>query len=239
MTTATQCESPIPGPKRLVGLHAAELPRRTSCAVPSGTCPSGLPGSPSAAPRSTGTRTASRSGILSAASRSRSRKATGCRDFVPRPTIEDPACRNLRSASCTRWRAVDSATISSIAARGRGGGRRPARRDRGLSASTLIANIATRQLSGSGPDRRRRLDLANGDNGVGEEQDWDLDHFVGLLGRIDAPGTWSSSATPPRARLAGSNLQPVERVRRRRSIGPEPAGRRGRSSSPPRVWPRS
>jgi hypothetical protein len=80
---------------------------------------------------------------------------------------------------------------------------------------TLAANVATAPLWGSHPSAPQVLAyLASGDAAAGPGPDWDVGHFVTLLGTIDgAAGSLVVVAdTYPSLGLGAVHLQPIERV---------------------------
>jgi Family of unknown function (DUF6885) len=80
---------------------------------------------------------------------------------------------------------------------------------------TLAANVATGPFWGSHPTAPQILAyLASGDDAVGPAPDWEVGHFVTLLGTIDgAAGTLVIVAdTYPSLGLGAVHLQPVQRV---------------------------
>jgi hypothetical protein len=80
---------------------------------------------------------------------------------------------------------------------------------------TLAANVATGPFWGSHPTAPQILAyLAYGDDAVGPAPDWEVGHFVTLLGTIEgAAGTLVVVAdTYPSLGLGAVHLQPVERV---------------------------
>jgi hypothetical protein len=80
---------------------------------------------------------------------------------------------------------------------------------------TPIANVATRYLWGSRTSPATALAyLTSGDSEAGPPPDWDVGHFVGLLGRIDGPrGTLVIVADTYRSLgWEGIHLQPIDRV---------------------------
>jgi hypothetical protein len=80
---------------------------------------------------------------------------------------------------------------------------------------TPIANVATRYLWGSRTSPATALAyLTSGDSEAGPPPDWDVGHFVGLLGRIDGPrGTLVIVADTYRSLgWEGTHLQPIDRV---------------------------
>ena len=80
-------------------------------------------------------------------------------------------------------------------------------------ACTVIANLATRHLWGSRADPATLLAyLLSGDRDLGPPPDWDVGHFVSLLGTIEGPhGTLVLVGDTYRALgWAGLHLQPVE-----------------------------
>jgi hypothetical protein len=78
----------------------------------------------------------------------------------------------------------------------------------------LVANYATRHLWGSHADVDQLLSyLLEGDQ-AGPEPDWDVGHFVCLIGRIRGPGgsLYGVLDTYPSLGRRGIHLQPVERL---------------------------
>jgi hypothetical protein len=80
---------------------------------------------------------------------------------------------------------------------------------------TLIANVGTRYLWGSRSSPPTLLAyLTSGDPGPGPPPDWDVGHFVGVLGRVAGPrGTLVVVADSYRSLgWEGLHLQPIERI---------------------------
>ena len=80
---------------------------------------------------------------------------------------------------------------------------------------TLAANVATAEFWGARPTPAQVLAyLASSDHSRGPAPDWDVGHFVSLLGTIDgAAGSIVLVAdTYPSLGLDGVHLQPIERV---------------------------
>ncbi|MGH3601402.1 MAG: DUF6885 family protein, partial [Pseudonocardiaceae bacterium] len=80
---------------------------------------------------------------------------------------------------------------------------------------TVIANLATRHLWGSHPSPAAVLGyLIGGDQNTGPPPDWNVGHFVGLLGRIEGPrGTLILVGDTYRSLgWDGIHAQPVERL---------------------------
>jgi hypothetical protein len=218
--------TPIPGAERLVGLHAAELPQKDElCGAFWGTLALRLAGitvggaevDQDAVGLSAGT-------ILSAGEPEPLPYGDpGRRDYrTPFPTVDDSERSGTSAVGLVhalRELAADRAAIIPVS-----GPWTPAAVGAVLDATaacrepcTVIANIATRYLWGSrtGPQAAFAY-LATGDDGDGDESEWDVGHFVGLLGRIHGPkGTLVVVGDTYRVLgWQGLHLQPIERMAR-------------------------
>jgi hypothetical protein len=82
--------------------------------------------------------------------------------------------------------------------------------------ATLIANIATRQLWGSGPSIPQLLDYLLDGADDGPTPDWDVGHFVCVFGRTRGPGgeLYGVADTYPALGVGGVHVQPGERLAR-------------------------
>ncbi|MGP0034049.1 MAG: DUF6885 family protein [Solirubrobacteraceae bacterium] len=217
---------PIPGAERLVGLHAAELPQKDGlCGAFWGTLAFRLAGMTLEGAEVDQDGIGLEAGAILSAGEPEPLPYgdPGRRDYrATFPTIEDSALSGTSAVGLVhalRELSGDSAAIIPIA-----GPWTPAAVRAVLDATevcgepcTLIANIATRHLWGSrtGPHAAFSY-LVTGDDGAGEEPDWDVGHFVGLLGRIDGPkGTLVVVGDTYRVLgWQGVHLQPVERLAR-------------------------
>jgi hypothetical protein len=81
---------------------------------------------------------------------------------------------------------------------------------------SLVANIATRQLWGGGASLEQLLAYLLDGTGEGPRADWDVGHFVCLVGRVVGPaGTLYGVADTYRSLGSGGlHLQPAERLAR-------------------------
>jgi hypothetical protein len=79
---------------------------------------------------------------------------------------------------------------------------------------SLVANIATRHLWGAGATVAQMLDyLLDGTQG-GPPPDWDVGHFVCVVGRVRGPGgsLYAIADTYPSLGSRGVHMQPAERL---------------------------
>jgi hypothetical protein len=216
----------IPGAERLVGLHAAELPQKDElCGAFWGTLAFRLAGVTLDGTEVDQDAIGLEAGAILSAGEPEPLPYgdPGRRDYrATFPTIEDSALSGTSAIGLVhalRELAGDSAAIIPIA-----GPWTPEAVRAVLDATnvcgewcTLIANIATRHLWGSrsGPHAAFSY-LVSGDDDAGEEPDWDIGHFVGLLGRIDGPkGTLVVVGDTYRVLgWQGVHVQPIERLAR-------------------------
>jgi hypothetical protein len=79
---------------------------------------------------------------------------------------------------------------------------------------TLIANLATRHLWGSRAGVSELLDYLLAGEPTGPPPDWDVGHFVIVLGRVRGPGgtLYALADTYPSLGDGGVHLQPQERL---------------------------
>jgi hypothetical protein len=80
--------------------------------------------------------------------------------------------------------------------------------------ATLVANVATRQLWGAGAGIAEMLAyLLDGDD-TGPPPDWDVGHFVCIVGRVDGPAgaLYALADTYPSLGARGLHFQPRERL---------------------------
>lgn len=92
---------------------------------------------------------------------------------------------------------------------------------------TLLANLHTRHLWGSHPRADRLLAyLLDGDHVAGPAPDWEVGHFVCLVGRLGGPAgsLYGVADTYPSLGTHGVHLQPRERLAAAIDRREEPAG---------------
>jgi hypothetical protein len=79
---------------------------------------------------------------------------------------------------------------------------------------TLIANVATRHLWGAAPRADQLLDYLLDGTDDGPPADWDVGHFVCVVGRLRGPGgaLYGVADTYPSLGRRGVHLQPQERL---------------------------
>jgi hypothetical protein len=79
---------------------------------------------------------------------------------------------------------------------------------------TLVANLATRHLWGAHPRADQLLDQLLGGEQDDPPADWDVGHFVCLIGRLRGPGgsLYGVADTYPSLGIGGVHLQPEERL---------------------------
>jgi hypothetical protein len=80
--------------------------------------------------------------------------------------------------------------------------------------ATLVANLATRHLWGSHPGAGQLLAYLLDGEQNGPPPDWDVGHFVSLIGRLQGPGgsLYGIADTYPSLGSRGIHLQPQERL---------------------------
>jgi hypothetical protein len=79
---------------------------------------------------------------------------------------------------------------------------------------TLVANLATRHLWGAHPAPEQLLDYLFDGEQAGPPPDWDVGHFVCLIGRVQGPGgrLYGVADTYPSLGSRGIHVQPEERL---------------------------
>jgi hypothetical protein len=79
---------------------------------------------------------------------------------------------------------------------------------------TLVANLATRHLWGGHPRAEELLDYLFDGELAGPPPDWDVGHFVCVVGRMRGPGgsLYGVADTYPSLGHGGVHLQPAERL---------------------------
>lgn len=216
--------TPVPGAERLVGLHAAELPQKDElCGAFWATLALRLAGITTGGTEVDQDAVGLLAGTILSAGEPEPLPYgdPGRRDYrASFPTVDDSALSGTSAVGLVhalRALAADRASIVPVA------GPWTAATVSALLDSTmvcrdpctLIANIATRYLWGTrtGPQAAFAY-LATGDDSGGEEPDWDVGHFVGLLGRINGPaGTLVVVGDTYRVLgWQGIHLQPIERM---------------------------
>jgi hypothetical protein len=80
--------------------------------------------------------------------------------------------------------------------------------------ATLVANLATRHLWGSHPAADQLLAYLLDGEPAGPSPDWEVGHFVSLIGRLRGPGgsLYAIADTYPSLGNRGIHLQPQERL---------------------------
>jgi hypothetical protein len=80
--------------------------------------------------------------------------------------------------------------------------------------ATLVANLATRHLWGSHPAPDQLLDYLLDGADAGPPPDWEVGHFVSLIGRLRGPrgSLYGVADTYPSLGSRGIHLQPEERL---------------------------
>lgn len=91
---------------------------------------------------------------------------------------------------------------------------------------TLLANLATRHLWGSHPRVEELLAYLLDGESAGPPPDWDVGHFVCVIGRVSGPGgsLYGVADTYPSLGTGGVHLQPRERLAAAIERREEPAG---------------
>jgi hypothetical protein len=93
-------------------------------------------------------------------------------------------------------------------------------------AAAMVANLATHHLWGSHPSPDRLLAYLLDGEDDGPPPDWDVGHFVCVLGRVDGPGghLYAVADTYPSLGSAGVHLQPERRLAAAIDRRDKPAG---------------
>jgi hypothetical protein len=78
----------------------------------------------------------------------------------------------------------------------------------------LVANLATRHLWGAHPRAAQLINYLTEGEQSGPEPDWDVGHFVCVVGRVRGPGgsLYCVADTYPSLGSGGVHLQPLERL---------------------------
>jgi hypothetical protein len=219
-----QSFTPVTGAERLLELHAAELPQKDElCGAFWGTLAlrsAGVDGSDGSVDQDAVG--AAAGSVLSAIpSDVLPEGESGRRDYrLSFPTVDDSDTSGTSAAGLVR--AVSELSSGSVQAIPLSGPWTRASVTAVLEAAsgcsepcTPIANVATRYFWGSRTSPATALAyLMSGDSDAGPPPDWDVGHFVGLLGRIDGPrGTLVIVADTYRSLgWEGLHLQPIERL---------------------------
>jgi hypothetical protein len=92
--------------------------------------------------------------------------------------------------------------------------------------ATLLANLHTRHLWGSHPRADQLLACLLGGDPAGPAPDWEVGHFVCVIGRLRGPGgaLYGVADTYPALGAGGVHLQPRERLAAAIERREEPAG---------------
>jgi hypothetical protein len=156
----------------------------------------------------------------------------GRRDYrVSLPTVADSAVSGTTPAGLVR--AMEELSEGRLAAIPYGGPWTAATLAGifGVAASltgpvTLLANVATRHLWGARPRVDQLLDYLLDGAQNGPEPDWDVGHFVCVVGRIRGPGgsLYCVADTYPSLGSGGVHLQPEEHLARAIERRDMPAG---------------
>ncbi len=157
---------------------------------------------------------------------------TGRRDYrLSLPSIEDSALSGTTAAGLIA--AVDRLTDKRLVAIPYAGPWTPATLD-GLfdllaaqpRPAAMVANLATHHLWGSHPRPDRLLAYLLDGATDGPPPDWDVGHFVCVLGRVDGPrgSLYTVADTYPSLGFAGVHVQPRERLAAAIDRRDKPAG---------------
>jgi hypothetical protein len=92
--------------------------------------------------------------------------------------------------------------------------------------ATLVANLATRHLWGGGASVAQLLGMLLHGEDRGPQPDWDVGHFVCVVGRVRGPGgtLYAVADTYPALGARGVHMQPRERLARAIERRDMPAG---------------
>jgi hypothetical protein len=213
----------LPGARELLALHARELPQRDDlCGAFCGALAlraggmdlhSGEPLDQDAVAVAAGSVIASVHGSLPSGE-------TGRRDYrLLLPVIEDSALSGTTAAGVQR--ALEELSGGSMRALPFAGPWSPTALDGLFTLAagnerpvTLIANLATHHLWGSRPSAAELLDYLCDGRLEGPAPDWDVGHFVCVVGRVEGPAgnLYALADTYPSLGEQGVHLQPRERL---------------------------
>jgi hypothetical protein len=218
--------TPVSGAERLLELHAAELPQKNElCGAFWGTLAmraAGVTKTADEGPIDQDAVGLAAGSVLSTAQEDDLPEGEpGRTDYrVSFPTVDDPAVSGTSVDGLVR--AVRELSSGSLAVLPVAGPWTPASVEVVLEAAaactepcTPIANIATGHLWGSRPSPLTLLEYLNtGDSDLGPPPDWEVGHFVGLLGAAKGSGgTLVVVADTYRALgWEALHLQPIERL---------------------------
>jgi hypothetical protein len=214
----------IPGAERLVELHGAELPQKDElCGAFWGTLALRLAGVTDGGTPVDQDRVAALAGsaLSPRAQDDLPPGEPGRSDYrISLPTAEDPAVAGTSAGGLVR--ALQELAGDALAVIPVAGPWTPEAVTAVLNAAdeaggpcTVIANLATGHLWGSRPSPAAVLGyLIGGDQNAGPPPDWNVGHFVGLLGRIEGPGGTLILVGDTYRSLGweGIHAQPVERL---------------------------
>lgn len=216
---------PVTGAERLVELHAAELPQKDElCGAFWGTLALRAAGIRSVAEiDQDAVGQAAGSFISDAPGEGLPPGEAGRGDYrLAFPRIDDPGRSGTSATGLVRaLREISGGMVSVVPVAG------PWSRGSVLAVMdavagcrepcTPIANLATRHLWGARPSPAALLQyLSSGDADRGPSPDWDVGHFVGLLGTVSGPGGTLLIVADTYRSIGweGLHLQPAERMAR-------------------------
>ncbi len=215
--------TPVSGAEQLLELHAAELPQKNElCGAFWGTLALRAAGITADAPIDQDEVGLAAGSVLSAVQSDELPPGEpGRRDYrLPFPTVDDSARSGTSVDGLVR--ALRELSSEALAVVPIAGPWTPASVRVVLEAAgactqpcTVIANLATGHLWGSRASPSTVLAyLTSGNTDLGPPPDWDVGHFVGLLGAIEGPcGTLVVVADTYRALgWEGVHFQPIERL---------------------------
>jgi hypothetical protein len=144
----------------------------------------------------------------------------GRRDYrLPLPSVADPAVSGTTPAGLVRAvERLSSGALVALPYRGPWTAPTLAGLFDVVSAcerpATLVANLATRHLWGSHPAAEQLVGYLLDGELAGPPPDWDVGHFVSLIGRLQGPGgsLYGIADTYPSLGSRGIHLQPQERL---------------------------
>jgi hypothetical protein len=227
MTTGTSLEMTLlPGARALLSLHARELPQRDDlCGAFCGALALGAAGistSPGGEPIDQDTVALAAGSVVGIYTDPAilPHDEPGRRDYrLQLPFVEDSSVSGTTAAGLAA--AVRALAAGRLAVIPFSGPWTPETLDGlfELAAAlerpvTLLANLATRHLWGSHPRARELLAYLLDGDPAGPPPDWDVGHFVCVLGRVSGPGgsLYGVADTYPSLGSGGVHLQPRERL---------------------------